>query len=320
MPNGFRLDQSRLSVVSTTLGTLSELVFPSSHFQYHWIGVSGQAYNQLRVTNMRGDPVCILRVGYVTNRSPESAGLVYVCSFKLHGELEQQFNTIRCMAYNLCWSFISRGHAEKTVLDRTLSLSRYLMATWGRDECMYSLDHEDVRLLSCLREVGGGNFNAIFNDRSKFPEFLASKMKTLVTQMEKVVAAFEQRFITTWDDPTITLQISPEECYSLTYDLSVDKPFRSGMRTWVLYDVKSGTEVVTFCSIERMVGYVFARVKRLELCCLFQDKMKLHSSPKRRNSETNGGDDVPGPELGIERSDEVQIEGPAVEDGSGEPP
>jgi hypothetical protein len=312
MPDGFRLDQSRLSVVSTTLATLSELVFPSSHFQHHWVDVSGQECNQLRVKSTRGEPVCILRVGYVT----KSPSIAYVCSFKLQGELEQQFNAIRCMAYNLCLSFISRGHAEKTeVLDRTRSLSRYLLAEWGRDQCMYSLDHEDVRLLNCLRgvySVGGGNFNAILDGGSSLPRFLASKIKTLVTQMETVVAAFAQRFITTWEDPTITLQISPGECYSLTYNLSVDKPFRSGMRTWVLYDVKSGTEVETFSSIERMVGYVCARVKRLELCCLFQDtcKMKLHRAPNC--TDTDGRD-----ELVIERSDEVQIEGPAVEDGSG---
>ena len=235
MPYGFCLDQSRLSVVSTTLGTLSELVFPSSHFQYHWIGVSGQEFNKLRVTNMRGDPVCILRVGYVTNRSPESAGLVYVCSFNLHGELKQQFHSIRCMAYNLCWSFINRWdrlRIENTteIRDRMRSLVRYLWDTWGRDECMYALDHEDVRLLRCLRRVG-------------------------ITQ--------------------------------------------------------------EFNSIERMVCFVCARVKRLELCCLFHDMMQPHRFHKRQDLQPDGSDDVPGPEPASERSDDFQTGGSAVEDGSG---
>jgi hypothetical protein len=286
MRKGFRLDQSRLSVASTTLGSLSQLVFPFQHFTHRH---SGEQLDQMKVSYTGGDPVCVLRVGYVENQSPDSPGIAYVCSFQLHGELERQFNSIRCMAYNLCWSFQRNAETRQPstpadVLARMRSLCGYLLATWGPDECMYSLDAEDVRLLRCLRgtfSIGGGNFNPIFKDGDRLPDFLASKRKTLVTQMKTVVAAFEQRFITTWDDPTITLQISPGKCYFMTYDVSVDKPYRRGMRPWVLYDVKSGTGVDTFDSIERMVSFVCARVKRLELCCLFQDKIRPHRPQKR---------------------------------------
>jgi hypothetical protein len=118
-------------IVSNTLAVLSGLVFPSPHFEYSWIGYSGQEYNQMRVNYTGGGRVCVLRAGYVNN--------AYGCSFQFHGELDQQFNTIRCMAYNLCCSFITRGRTE--VLDRMHSLSRYLWVTWGSHECGGVMHH-----------------------------------------------------------------------------------------------------------------------------------------------------------------------------------
>jgi hypothetical protein len=201
------------------------------------------------------------------------------------------------------------------MLHRVHLLGLYLWKKWGRDECFYSLDQEDVRLLHCLKgvySVGGGIFNAILKDRSRLSDFVDAKKRDLAKQMEKIFDAFCERFVTRWDDPTtITIQIAPGACYSLMYELSVEKSVPLWIRPWIVYQVKSDTKVLgTFKSIERMVGFFCARVKRLELCCLFQDMNKLHRFPAHRTLQPAGIDDVPGPE---QRSDEFQAEGPADE-------
>jgi hypothetical protein len=319
MPAGYCLDESRLETVSITLGTLSRLVFPSQRFQCRY---SDGQLDRMEVTYTGGDPVCVLRVGYVENRSPESPGIAYVCSFQLHGELEQQFNSIRCMAYSLCWSFQRNAETRQPgtpadVLARMRSLCGYLLATWGPDECMYSLDAEDVRLLRCLRgiySVSGGNFIALFKAKSsRLEEFTAGKLNDLKDQMNKIVDAFSPWFITKWEDKTIIIEISPKKSYSLTYDVHVDRPYPWGDRPWIVYIVTSDTERDTFHSIERMVSFVCARVKRLELCCLFQDKIRPHRTQKRIHFMIDGEDGVDGPVP--DRSDELQMPGPAaVED------
>jgi hypothetical protein len=317
MREGFRLDPSMLVVASTTLGSLSELVFPSQHFTHSY---SGEQYKQMEVTYTGGDPVCVLRVGYVENL-PDSPGIAYVCSFQLHGELEQQFNSIRCMAYSLCWSFQRNAETRQPstpadVLARMRLLCGYLLATWGPDECKYSLDAADVRLWGCLRgiySVGGGNFKQLFKAQSsRLEEFTAGKLKYLKDQMDKIVDAFSPWFITKWKDNTIIIEISPTKSYSLTYDVHVDRLHFSGMQPWIVYIVTSGTEKYTFHSIERMVSFVLARVKRLELCCRFQDMIQLYRPQKRFHFQIDGEGGVDGPVP--DRSDEFQLSGPAVED------
>jgi hypothetical protein len=306
------------------LQCLCELAFPGPYFTHEF--EEKKPYISVNVRTKTGVIVAVLGAGYL--KAEEEERMCYICSFQFYvfyAPSQQYhsrygFNSIRCMAYALCYQLLFRceqrfalhGGADTVlfspdVLDRikqrTISLSGEMLRRWGEAECRFSLDRDDVTLLNSFSGVRSLDVSRLWNpwsmDDKARTAFIERRRSDVQGEMKKLYDAFSMLFKVDWEDACMTIHLSPAVTCVLGWTIQVeDLPYPR-----VLYTLEDAMHDSQPTKRRMLIIYLLIdlvrRMKRFELADALE--MLLYK-PERW--------DLPSPTPPVLPADLVDVPGP----------